>query len=169
MVPEVVGSIPIIRPKLKRLASASLFNLGIIFEFLTCYDQYMKTKLLISLVLGIVLIGAVTFWIQKDRASAPSLPPENAQDLPLKEGIVTIRGEVICLPHKDTSGPQTLECAIGIRDDKGTNYALRADDPSETGSLTGKRVQVSGKLQPPDSTSKYNTAGTLLVQSIKQL
>jgi len=135
---------------------------------LTCYDQYMKIKILIGILVGVGLIGAVAFWFQQDRASAPSLPPENAQDLPLPTEQITVTGEVTCLPHKDTSGPQTLECAIGIRDDKGVNYALYSEDPTQTGSLTGKRAQVTGRLQGADPNSKYDTAGTLHVQSIKQ-
>ena len=129
----------------------------------------MKKKLLLLLLLTTLLIGALAFWYQQDKANAPSIPPENAQDLPLSTGEVTITGEVICLPHKDTSGPQTAECAIGIRDDSGVNYALLSDDPSQTGTLTGKRAQITGRLQQADPSSKYNTAGTLHVQSVAQL
>ncbi len=115
------------------------------------------------------MIGAIAFWFRQDRASAPSVPTQNAQDLPLTTEPITVTGEVVCLPHKDTSGPQTLECAIGIKDDRGTYYALLSDDPTQTGSLpTGSRVEIAGRLQEASSTSKYNTAGTLLVLSIKK-
>lgn len=138
----------------------------------------MKKKLILGIMI-VTLIGATAFWFLQSNSNSSSIQsgspdsqvdePENAQDLPLSTEEVTVRGEVICLPHKDTSGPQTLECAIGIRDDKGVNYALRADDPSQTGSLTGKKVQVTGRLQEAEPTSRYNTAGTLHVLAIKQL
>jgi hypothetical protein len=129
----------------------------------------MKKKIIIVLLVGLVLTAATVFWIQKDKVSAPSPPSGNAQDLPLQTGDVTVTGEVICLPHKDTSGPQTLECAIGIKDDRGVNYALLSDDPSQAGSLTGKKVRITGKLQQADPNSSYATAGTLQIQSITEL
>ncbi|PIQ91606.1 MAG: hypothetical protein COV70_02795 [Parcubacteria group bacterium CG11_big_fil_rev_8_21_14_0_20_39_22] len=36
----------------------------------------------------------------------------------------TLTGEYVCLPHKDTTGPQTDECANGIRTDIGEYYAI---------------------------------------------
>lgn len=130
----------------------------------------MRTKLIAGLLLSIVLIGAVVFWFKQDRANAPSIPPENAQDLPLTTEVTTITGEVICLPHKDTSGPQTLECAIGIKGDTGGNYALLSDDPTQTGTLpTGSKVEITGRLQEASPSSNYDTKGTLHVLSIKRL
>jgi hypothetical protein len=36
----------------------------------------------------------------------------------------TLTGTQVCLPHADTSGPQTMECALGMQTDVGEYYAL---------------------------------------------
>ncbi|OGM28904.1 hypothetical protein A2801_03010 [Candidatus Woesebacteria bacterium RIFCSPHIGHO2_01_FULL_41_10] len=61
----------------------------------------------------------------------------------------TLSGEYVCLPHKDTSGPQTMECAFGIKTPDGTHYAV---DFGENGDLTqfvaGESVTLSGLVTP---------------------
>ena len=37
---------------------------------------------------------------------------------------VSLTGIYLCLPHRDTSGPQTMECALGMQTDDGAYYAL---------------------------------------------
>ncbi len=37
---------------------------------------------------------------------------------------VTLSGTYTCLPHKDTTGPQTEECAFGFKTDAGDYYAV---------------------------------------------
>ncbi len=62
----------------------------------------------------------------------------------------TLSGEVVCLPHTNTSGPTTLECAIGLRTDTGEHYALdlalmsQQADPPET----GERISANGMITP---------------------
>lgn len=36
----------------------------------------------------------------------------------------TLTGEYVCLPHTDQTGPQTMECAYGMRTDTGEYYAI---------------------------------------------
>ncbi len=36
----------------------------------------------------------------------------------------TISGQYVCLPHVDTTGPQTEECAFGLKTDAGEYYAV---------------------------------------------
>lgn len=63
---------------------------------------------------------------------------------------VTIEGVWECLPHKDQSGPQTMECAFGIMAQDGKHYAIDTrlistypvDFPTKT------RVKVEGLLVP---------------------
>lgn len=84
---------------------------------------------------------------------------------------VAIEGAVVCLPHKDTSGPQTLECAVGIKDTKGKHYALKDTDSSYRNIQTlptGKNVRVHGTLSASLDT-RYDTAGTIEVSSIDEL
>jgi hypothetical protein len=83
---------------------------------------------------------------------------------------ITITGEFLCLPHKNTEGPQTLECAFGIKDDEGNYYALSDSDP-EYKNLSGpinKKIKVTGMLKLEDS-NKYQSIGTILLEKITQL
>ncbi len=73
----------------------------------------------------------------------------------------TMEGEVVCLPHKNTSGPQTMECAIGIQVNKITYYVLdtnllSANPPQFT---TGNRIRANGVLTPIErlNTDHWNT------------
>lgn len=63
---------------------------------------------------------------------------------------LTLEGEVVCLPHTDTSGPQTMECAYGLKEDDGTYYALdfalMSQYPPNVD--TGTRVRASGVFTP---------------------
>jgi hypothetical protein len=77
---------------------------------------------------------------------------------------VVISGEVACLPHKDTSGPQTLECALGLHSDDNRYYALK-DAPSSVNSDVGQRIEVHGTLSTANS-SIYDIAGTITVTQL---
>jgi len=84
---------------------------------------------------------------------------------------IEVTGEFVCLPHKDTSGPQTLECALGLKGDDGKYYGLQDTDSqysNVSGVGTGARVKVSGKFTPKTDTT-YNSAGVLTVESLEQL
>jgi hypothetical protein len=75
---------------------------------------------------------------------------------------------MVCLPHKDQSGPQTLECAFGILDDKGNYYALHDTDSTYkniAGVGTGTNVVVEGRLTPQIG-DKYESIGIIDVTSI---
>lgn len=79
---------------------------------------------------------------------------------------ITISGEMICLPHKNTSGPQTLECAFGLKADDGNNYALT--DPNWkflTGVGNGTKVEITGKLTKKQD-QKYDSAGLVKIESL---
>lgn len=62
----------------------------------------------------------------------------------------TLTGEYVCLPHKDTSGPQTLECAFGMKTDVGEYYALdfnlMSQGPAELN--VGDRFTATGNITP---------------------
>lgn len=74
-----------------------------------------------------------------------------------------IRGTVVCLPHRDTGGPITMECAFGLKDDQGNYYALYDPDPGygKIGNIsTGVYVEITGLLKP-GSHEKYQSIGTI--------
>ncbi len=77
-----------------------------------------------------------------------------------------------CLPHKDTSGPQTMECALGIAIDQSDGHyaistALMSMYPVDY--QTGSRVRVTGNLLPPEPNSIYTTDGTIWATTIEPL
>lgn len=112
-----------------------------------------------TLLLLVAVVLAVSAFVLTRGSGAPSLP----------EGSVTIKGEVICLPHKNTDGPQTMECAMGIKDEKGGNYALSDTDPNYkniSALPTGKTVEVTGIVKPAGD-SKYQTKGTIEITKTK--
>lgn len=43
---------------------------------------------------------------------------------PVESYRTSLTGVQVCLPHKDSTGPQTLECAQGIKTEDGDYYAL---------------------------------------------
>ena len=85
---------------------------------------------------------------------------------------VSVTGIWECLPHKDASGPQTMECALGIAIDQsdghyGINTSLMAAYPVDY--PTGTRVRVTGNVVPPESGGKYDTDGTIWATTIERL
>jgi hypothetical protein len=87
-------------------------------------------------------------------------------------------GVLVCLPHRDTSGPVTMECAYGVKTDSGTHYALRIDSirsQSIANIAIGTKVRVSGSLvQPPQLEESrewkiYNVVGIMEVSSVAKI
>ncbi len=90
---------------------------------------------------------------------------------------VTYNGTYVCLPHRDTSGPTTMECAFGIQASDGYYYALDTSgiSPSQvTGINTSNRVRIAGTLAtgsavPAMLSNKYNIRGVIYVTSVTKL
>lgn len=110
------------------------------------------TKRLIIFVLIIVILVAIALW------SRAGVTPQS--------GTISVQGQVVCLPHKNLSGPQTLECAIGLRDGFGNYYGLRNTNPPIHD--TNIKIEVAGNLAP-ETSSNYNIVGTIEVVSWKKL
>lgn len=82
---------------------------------------------------------------------------------------VTVIGTTICLPHKNSSGPQTMECALGVEGDDGNNYGLI--DPGWKfliGTGNGVKVSITGILTKAQ-TDKYDSAGTIEIRDLKKV
>lgn len=100
---------------------------------------------LFTVFLVLLLIGTGLFWYST--ATAPSPLPSPTSFEPYR---TTLTGTYLCLPHTDTSGPQTLECALGLQTDEGHYYALDFNLSSTTppNIPTGSRVTGNGILTP---------------------
>ena len=92
------------------------------------------------------------------------------QEIPAT-GQISIDGTMVCLPHKDMSGPQTLECAIGLEDSQGRYFGLdetALGGPGQADIATGKQVHVEGTFTPRTD-SPYQDIGVIKATSIMPL
>lgn len=107
------------------------------------------------------------------------IKPANVSSGPVKyvQGVrptgpeITVTGTSSCLPHKDTTGGQTLECASAIKTDDGKYYGLI--DPTEDYSFTTKidgRSKVTGILTTVAETgTKYSSEGSIYITAVQKL
>lgn len=79
---------------------------------------------------------------------------------------VTITGEVVCLPHKNTKGPITLECAFGLKSE-GKYYSLSDPAMKYLDLPMGTPITISGKLTK-DVSPVYDTVGKIEITSVSK-
>ena len=123
------------------------------------------------MVVGALIIVGGIYWLN-NRMAVRELPTE-VPPITTGTSTVTLRGEYVCLPHRDTSGPQTLECALGLKADNGLYYALdtsRVASSSVIATNTGTRLVVEGVIVPIETISsdwwqKYAIRGIIQVNS----
>ncbi|HSE56656.1 MAG TPA: hypothetical protein VLB02_01050 [Candidatus Paceibacterota bacterium] len=124
--------------------------------------------IVLTIIVVALLGGAV--WMHQNRVQDTIGDDSAWNDYMNKQ--VTIEGTLTCLPHKDTSGPTTLECAFGLVTDAGQYYAF---DTSRTDlEQTGDRVRVTGVVTPVESLSanqwqNYNIVGIITVASVQKI
>ena len=134
------------------------------------------------IVLALVVVVAARFY-QTSPAPITSPPdttissPPQIDTVTPEPGIgqanpTTLIGEYVCLPHKDTSGAQTMECAFGLQTHPDIFYGLDMsrlnNDPTLMQFETGKKLQVTGVLNTETAkTSNYNIKGTIQVEKIE--
>ena len=127
-----------------------------------------KTSLLIFTIIVLAVGIALLTKPTNPKNPSPNQPP--AVSVP-QNGAITIQGRVVCLPHKDTNGPQTTECAYGLKDDTGRYFGLIDTDPTYkniSGIATDARVEVEGAFAERDS-SKYQDIGVISVIKVTLL
>lgn len=101
----------------------------------------------------------------------PDFEGESAQSLPKPQ---TIIGYWECLPHKDQTGPQTKECALGIAVDQSDgHYAVDTSLVSTYPDFsTGTKVRVTGLVTPVEALSsiqKYDIDGIIRATGIEKI
>lgn len=115
----------------------------------------------------LIIVLALGYWAL---AYSTSQSSSNDQSIVPTGDSVTIKGTILCLPHKDTTGPQTMECAYGLKDEKGVYYAL-GDSDSGFKNISSvpmnEQVEVIGALKKQSSTI-YPTVGTITVTKISR-
>ncbi len=111
---------------------------------------------------GAVTILVVAFiWVIILAVGKSNTPPApNPTD-------IAVGGTLACLPHKNTTGPQTLECAIGLRTDDGRYYGLQQLSTQDSQTSFNTRVYISGTTEPPTADTLYDVVGTIKVSSFR--
>ena len=133
-----------------------------------------KATLIIIGVLGI-LIAIILVWVfvfSTNRKIEPAPQTENISDSqtqdpnPAENGQkVTVKGEVVCLPHKNAGDVITMECAFGLKGDDGRNYGLKYVNTQSPWMVdTGKRVEITGNLVT-DERGVYDVIGNIEVET----
>lgn len=126
------------------------------------YHRCMK-KLFAYLALAVVLLiagfYALNAYIYAEKQADPS-------DVQSYRG--SLSGEVVCLPHRDTSGPTTMECAYGLKTEVGEYYALdlvlmsQQHAPLET----GEHITANGLITPVEMLSSDHWQKTYNIEGI---
>ncbi|HEY0220696.1 MAG TPA: hypothetical protein VGC58_00555 [Candidatus Paceibacterota bacterium] len=125
-----------------------------------------QKNILIGISLIIALLVAGYFFLYKDSASIKS-------ELDPTPKAATLSGTYVCLPHLDTSGPQTMECAFGLKTDEGDYYAVDLGQASTSLDQfqTGKHIKAEGTIVIKEALSssqwfKYNMKGIFTITKI---
>jgi hypothetical protein len=113
-----------------------------------------------------------------NRAKAADLNPDEKEFLGsfkfvaptpvINRGETILTGVTACLPHRNAQPgqPQTMECAIGLLEEKsGKYYSLKNSNPPFFD--TGVKVKVTGKLED-DSNSNYDVVAAIQVSTIER-
>lgn len=122
--------------------------------------------IIISIILILLISAGLYFYKIKEY---PGLVDPELAGQTNEPQRITATGIYTCLPHKDTSGPQTLECATGIKAQEGyygLNFVLSSQTIPEL--KTGDKITVSGVFSPAGSSTlsnlnKYDILGVIAV------
>jgi hypothetical protein len=127
----------------------------------------MNTKFFIALG-ALVLVGGVGYLAYAEEW----VPTAKTNDLDPTPRNVTLSGTYTCLPHLG-SGPQTMECAFGLRADNGDYYAVNfgasagAMEQFQSGEhVTAEGFVVIKEALSSDQWAKYNMKGIFTVTRV---
>jgi hypothetical protein len=135
----------------------------------------MKNKALYVLIATSVAFAVVLGLGLANRTSAPSAPDDNAASSPAASATasprpsgaeISVTGKIVCLPHKDQDGPQTMECAYGIQTADGKYYGVKDDQGMIIKFNIGDQVVVKGGVSVPDANENYAVVGNLVASSV---
>lgn len=131
----------------------------------TTVNRSVIAKIAIFIILAVIAVVAIVILLVNKGSYAPSVADIS------HNGQLTIKGLAVCLPHRNTVSEQTLECAVGIRTEKGIYYSLshmNADHDDSAIVITGKQYEVTGAIEER-ADSRYQTAGVIRVEKSKEL
>jgi hypothetical protein len=126
-----------------------------------------KHKKILLGIFGVLVIVGIIVLICCQKKSQYKIEDDVATVIPF-DGPIEIKGMLECLPHIDTTGPQTLECAYGLQDETGRHFAIRDTDAlySNISSVPmNVMVNVIGTFTARKDTT-YQSIGTITVTKI---
>jgi hypothetical protein len=123
---------------------------------ITFVPNRVQWLIVTALVLLLVVFGLFVGWL--DTQVAEHYARRNDARSTQVFGDVTIRGESTCLRHKD-DGPNTAECAIGIKTPSGDYAVVGELSPS-----IGNPVEATGTLAAPGRDEAYEIQGRLTIK-----
>ncbi len=129
------------------------------------YYWYIQRNKSVSSYAECVAAGNALMGSSSEKCSTP-----DGKHFTNPEATVTMEGTAVCLPHKNSDGPQTLECAVGIKADDGKYYGVSGDTDNKLSGLSGtdKKVRVSGKIEKSTDTI-YDIEELIAVSKIEIL
>jgi hypothetical protein len=126
----------------------------------------MNNKTWAALGIGVLLIAGVAFALSKQSEEAVTEQPISGES-------ITITGQYMCLPHTNSDGPQTMECAFGVKTNTSKYYALDFESVNDESINTemNETVEVSGSFIPVGELGNqgqiYPIEGAIKVKSFK--
>jgi cytochrome c-type biogenesis protein CcmE len=98
----------------------------------------------------VIVIGVFLLFFFALSAGISFLYPTRKQNLPTQTAgqQMTVQGEVVCMPSKNTAGIQTMGCAIGLKLPDGSYVGLNyiQNDLMAAKFATGDQIEVTGIL-----------------------
>jgi hypothetical protein len=121
----------------------------------------MKLKAFLPLIIAAAVFAAVVILLLRT-------PKQIVTPRTIPEGPITVTGQSVCLPHKNKDGPQTMECAFGIKAPDGMYYGLRDPDFKYVSTLrNGKTYTITGIFTKALPNNNYDTPGSIEIQSVR--
>ena len=124
----------------------------------------------VAIVAVVLLLGATAYALIAAPGGSEKQPETASDNVIFSETSVALVGTFDCLPHRQSEGPQTEECAFGIRTDDGAYYAVNFGESAESMARfqARERVEAEGFIVPLEylSTSywdKYDIKGIFTV------
>lgn len=122
-----------------------------------------NTFIAIGTIIALLVVGYFFFYNNSFKMMSNT-------DLDATPKNTTLSGTFECLPHLDTTGPQTDECAFGLKTDDGVHYAVNfgAGADSMNQFQSGARITAEGFVVIKEALSsnqwaKYNMKGIFTI------
>jgi len=135
-------------------------------------EQTPKDKARRQLIVSLVILAVAVGGYLVTRQLRGTEEVARTQEANVAGERVTREGFYVCLTHKEADQAQSGNCALGLRDDEGSSYALElsGDDDAPLDS----RIRVEGVLRQESEQTmslgkRYEISGVIAVDSFEQL